>query len=229
MSSDRAPRVAIATSAALLLAVCVGCGPTGRSPSVKPNLVLISIDTLRADHVGAYGYSLPTTPQIDALAGDAVRFANASSQAPSTLLSHASIFTSRLPHQNGASIGRASRLTDSSISLAELLQARGYATASFNGGIQLDAVYGLDRGFDVYVSAHPYAARPQALAGPEDRLGHGVNQALAWLDGVGGPFFLFLHSYEIHHPYTPDPEDLALFERGLRRAAARPHLHRTAE
>jgi arylsulfatase A-like enzyme len=200
--------------ATLLLAAlaCARGEPEAAAP--RSNAILISIDTLRADHVGAYGHPLPTTPHIDALAADGLRVATCVAQAPITLASHASILTSLLPWHHGASIPLETRLADGVVTLAEVLAAHGWRTASWNGGIQLDAAYGLDRGFEVYESARPPDARAQVLVGPEDRLRHGVDRAIAWIESLGAagqraPFFVFLHSYEIHHPYTPDPEDMA--------------------
>lgn len=182
------------------------------APAARFNLILISIDTLRADHVGAYGYPLPTTPHIDAMAEHSLRMTSCVAHSPTTLASHASILTSLLPQHHGASIPRESRLAEDAVTLAEVLAGHGYRTASFNGGVQLDAAYGLDRGFDVYESARSHDALAQALTGDEDRLRHGVEGAIRWLDEAEGPFFVFLHSYEIHHPYTPDEEHLRLFE-----------------
>jgi len=200
---------------ALLLATLASLACAEReatAPEPRFNLILISIDTLRADHVGAYGYPLPTTPHIDAMAEHSVRFTSCVAHAPTTLASHASILTSLLPQHHGASISRESRLAQDAVPLAEVLAGHGYRTASFNGGIQLDAAYGLDRGFDVYESAKSHGALAQSLAGNEDRLRHGVERAIRWLDEAERPFFVFLHSYEIHHPYTPDAELLRLFE-----------------
>ncbi len=182
----------------------VGCGPND-----PPNVILISIDTLRADHVGASGYGAPTTTHVDRLARDSIVYRNAIAHAPTTLASHASILTSMLPTQHGASIARQSSLSAQVPTLAEVLAAEGYATASLNGGIQLDPIYGLDRGFDVYESVQPSDAAAQALEGPENRTSAVVAKAKTWIAGVQQPFFLFLHSYEIHHPYTPEPRHLA--------------------
>ena len=191
----------------------IACGaPEPSREAPRFNLVLISIDTLRADHVGAYGYPLPTTPHIDGLAQDGLRLSQCVAHAPMTLASHASLLTSLLPQHHGASIPRESRLSDDAVTLAEVLAEHGYHTASFNGGIQLDAAYGLDRGFDVYESTRAHDARAPALTGPEDRMRHVVERAIGWLNETPEPFFLFLHSYEIHHPYTPDAEHLRLFD-----------------
>ena len=200
---------------ALILATLASLACADREPTASEprfNLILISIDTLRADHVGAYGYPLPTTPHIDAMAEHSLRMTSCVAHAPTTLASHASILTSLLPHHHGASIPRESRLAEDAVTLAEVFAGHGYRTASFNGGIQLDAAYGLDRGFDVYESARSHDALAQSLTGDEDRLRHGVERTIHWLDEADGPFFVFLHSYEIHHPYTPGEEYLRLFE-----------------
>ena len=202
---------------ALILAALVSVACAERESTAPParfNLILISIDTLRSDHVGAYGYPLPTTPHIDAMAEHSLRMKSCVAHAPTTLASHASILTSLLPQHHGASIPRESRLSADAVPLAEVLAAHGYRTASFNGGVQLDAAYGLDRGFDVYESAKSHDALAQTLTGDEDRLRHGVERGIRWLDEAEGPFFVFLHSYEIHHPYTPDEEHLRLLETG---------------
>jgi arylsulfatase A-like enzyme len=203
------PRIAVLL-AALVSLTC--SERTGSPPAPRFNLILISIDTLRADHIGAYGYPLPTTPNIDAMAEDSLRMAECVAHAPMTLASHASLLTSLLPQHHGASIPRQSRLTEDAVTLAEVLAQHGYRTASFNGGIQLDAAYGLDRGFELYESTKPHDALAQALTGQEDRLRHSVERGIQWLDKTPQPFFLFLHSYEIHHPYTPDEEYLELFD-----------------
>ncbi|MEE2674649.1 MAG: sulfatase [Myxococcota bacterium] len=210
----RLPDVRLAALAVLLAALGSLACSESESPAPRFNLVLISIDTLRADHVGAYGYPLPTTPHIDALAEHSLRLVNCVAHAPTTLASHASLLTSLLPQHHGASISRQSRLAEGAETLAEVLAEHGYRNASFNGGVQLDAAYGLDRGFEIYESAKSHDALAQALTGPEDRLRHGVERAIHWLDDTQGPFFVFLHSYEIHHPYTPDAEHLRLFDAG---------------
>ena len=191
------------------LAVCVvvpslilGC-PSSRSPAGLPapttNVVLISIDTLRPDHLGCYGYEVPTSPHLDQFCEESVLFEQAIAQAPSTLHSHASIFSSLLPHHHGASWGAKTRLPDEAVTITEVLKAAGFATAGFAGGGQMDRVFGLDQGFDVYDQP-----------GQEHFLGT-VRRGIEWLDETPNrPFFLFLHSYEVHHPYTPSAEHLAM-------------------
>lgn len=157
-----------------------------------------------------------TTPHIDRLADDAIVFEQARAHASSTLTSHASLLTSLLPNHHGASVGQARGIATGVITLTEVLNVAGYKTASFNGGVQLDPIYALDRGFDVYESATPDTTDSSILAGPEHNTKARVDESLDWLDTVtaDAPFFLFLHTYEIHHPYTPPPDLLALFDDG---------------
>jgi len=114
------------------------------------NIVLISIDTLRADHLGSYGYSRNTSPQIDDFAGESILFENCQAQSVSTLASHASILTSQLLSHHGAYFTRGRRLPSHIPSIAAYLKSFGYKTASFNDGGQIAPEFGLDRGFDVY-------------------------------------------------------------------------------
>jgi arylsulfatase A-like enzyme len=188
--------------ACLALAAFVSCATPDdqvQRPAPTANVILISIDTLRPDHLGCYGYDVPTSPSLDQFCAEAVVFEQAIAQAPSTLHSHASIFSSLLPHHHGASWGAKTRLPDEAVTITEVLKAAGYATGAFTGGGQMDRVFGLDQGFDVY-------DRP----GPQ-RFLHTVRRGIEWLDTTTDrPFFLFLHSYEVHHPYEPSPEHLAL-------------------
>ena len=190
------------TLALLAGATIVGCSQP-EPPPTAPNILLISIDTLRADHLGCYGYEPPTSPEVDAFRRDAVLFATAIAQAPSTLHSHASILTSLLPHHHGASWGAKRRLADEVVSVAEVLQDAGYETAAFTGGGQMDKAFGLDQGFGTYdqPGVHTF-----------DKT---VERALGWLQKERqgtAPFFPFLHSYEPHHPYDPPADLLALFD-----------------
>ena len=192
--------------AAIALATSIACGPR---ETTRPNVLLVSIDTLRPDHLGCYGAPSSPSPAIDALCRESLVFDQAIAHAPSTLPSHASMLTSLLPQHHGASFSERRPLAEDHLSLAETLQAAGYRTASFNDGGQVGKVWGLDQGFDVYES------------GDSDRFAPIVERALGWLDrevvGEDAPFFLFLHTYEVHHPYTPAPEDVATLEerRGL--------------
>ena len=196
--------------AAAALAVLSGC----RRPPTTP-VILVSIDTLRPDHLGCYGYARPTSPNLDAFRKDAVLFRNAIAHAPSTLASHASILTSLLPPHHGGSISNSLAVPHEVKTLAEVLRGHGYATASFNGGMQLDAVYGLDQGFETYESVKPRGAAAESLVDSSDRFSYVVEQARGYLSRRGpGPVFLFLHTYEVHHPYSPDAADVEPFRDG---------------
>jgi arylsulfatase A-like enzyme len=121
------------------------------------------------------------------------------------------MFTSLLPPHHGASVLDRSAVTPGAPLLARVLRDAGFATASFNGGGQLHPVWGLDRGFDVYES---FAESEGDRLG-EDTFRERLAAAKGWIQGVRDePFFLFLHTYEVHHPYTPEPERLALMDSG---------------
>jgi arylsulfatase A-like enzyme len=173
-----------------------------KAPAADWNLLLISVDTLRPDHLSAYGYARETSPHLDALAADGVLFLSAIAQAPSTLPSHASLLTSLVPAHHGASLKAERALPDGVTTLAEVLRERGYATVAFHGGGQVAAEFGLAQGFDTY----------QAVEG---RFAQTVAAARGWLEASAGrPFFLFLHTYETHAPYRPELRHLDLFDDG---------------
>ncbi|MGD8896083.1 MAG: sulfatase [Acidobacteriota bacterium] len=194
----------------LMAATVAACGPGPRAEAPAPaeNVILVSIDTLRADRLGCYGRVPSFTPNIDAFREDAVLFELTIAQAPSTLSSHASLFTSLLPQHHGASIERRRSLAADHLTVAEVLRAEGFKTAAFHGGGQLDAVFGVGQGFDVWETP---GHRPGEAF--KDEFQPTVAAALSWLEQVGqDPFLLFVHTYENHHPYTPSPENLAAVE-----------------
>jgi arylsulfatase A-like enzyme len=175
-----------------------GLGSESRhSVCERCNVVLISIDTLRADHLGAYGYERPTTPRIDAFANRAVLFENAISQSAWTRPAHASMLTGLYPSEHGiiGVVGRPA-LPPSLPTLATVLKDNGYRTAAFTGGANLSSHFGYDRGFAVYRS-------------PGRRLEDGVSEAHAWLSGGTEPFLLFLHGFDVHRPYRALDADRA--------------------
>ncbi|HEY0784011.1 MAG TPA: sulfatase, partial [Thermoanaerobaculia bacterium] len=168
-----------------------------------PDVILISIDTLRADHLGCYGYRAPTSPNLDRFRADSVLFTSEYAQAPATLPSHASLSTSLLPQHHNANHGWQQPLPASCLTLTQVLRQSGYRTASFNDGGQLDAKFGLDHGFQLYRSLYG------------DSFGPIVDSAVGYMEGLAGqvqPMFLFLHTYEVHHPYTPTAANLARME-----------------
>lgn len=157
-----------------------------------PNILLISVDTLRADHLSCYGYHRPS-PNIDALAKDSVLFENTTSQAPWTTASHMSLFTSLYP-----TVHRVTHeaLSEVQTTLPVLLQKKGYQTAAFVEATALDPRFGFGRGFNQY---HRKSNDPSARANNE--------RVLQWLDQrkPANPFFLFVHYYDVHRKYQPPP------------------------
>lgn len=175
---------------------------------IPQNVFLITIDTLRADHVHCYGYDKIATPALDSLAHDGVRFSQAFTPSPLTNTSHTSILTGLLPSSHG--------VTDFGIPLAlsyptaaELFQRRGYHTAAFIGAIILDSkslAPGLDRGFDFYDNFPPHAD-PKTRWGRVERRGEDVvHHAEQWLSThPEGSHFVWVHLYDPHDPYEPPP------------------------
>ena len=192
-------------AAAIALASVASSLPTGCAPAEErpPNVVLISIDTLRADHVGSYGYARPTTPVLDSVAEEGVRFANAFSQSSWTLPAHASLMTSQYPHEHGA-VENNTRIKDAAVTLAEALQGAGYDTAAFVTWVYVGKLYGFDTGFadfteliekDDLMLAAGHGALP---AGPT------TDAAIEWLGRErDAPFFLFVHYFDPHMDYAP--------------------------
>jgi len=191
-----------------------------READVFPNapVVLICVDTLRADHLPAYGYKGVETPALDALARDSIVFENAVSQVPLTLPSHASLLTGLLPFQDGVRDNVGYRLEKSRTTLASLLKGRGYATGAAVSAFVLDHTTGISSGFDFYDDRVEASRAGQAI-GEVQRPGLETERILErWVSELPGgkPFFAFLHLYEPHSPYTP-PEPFS------GRYAARPY------
>jgi arylsulfatase A-like enzyme/Flp pilus assembly protein TadD len=170
-----------------------------------PNVLLITIDTLRADHVGCYGYKFPTTPHLDNLCRQGVRFTRAYTPAPITLPAHAALFTGMLPPQNQMRDFTNNRLPAGVPALAELLKNAGYQTGGFIGSMVLDSRFGLHRGFQTYGEDFDFNRLSEVnLDRTERKSSVVVDEALKWLEGVRGrPFFLWVHMYEPHDPYEP--------------------------
>jgi arylsulfatase A-like enzyme/Tfp pilus assembly protein PilF len=184
-----------------LLAACGLLGPAIR------NVLLISIDTLRADHVSSYGFPRRTTPHIDALAREGVLFRNVYSPAPVTLPAHCSMLTGTLPPVHGVRDNLHERLPDSSLTLAELLKARGFATGAVVSSFVLDRRFNLDQGFDSYEDRFEEVHKIGDVA---ERRGHETTRvATRWLERHARErFFLFVHYYDPHDGYAP-PEPFA--------------------
>ncbi len=191
---------------ALLAALLLFAGGAGGCRSEPPrNLVLISLDTLRADFLGSYGYERPTSPTLDALAREGVAFEAAISPAPWTLPAHASLLTGLYPSRHGTR-GEGQGLAAGVGTLAEWLAASGFDTAAFVNSHYLSERYGLQRGFATFRYAREFDAPP----GPSP-IG---DWAVAWLGAERRePFFLFLHFYDTHRDYAPLPRFERLFAR----------------
>lgn len=171
-----------------------------------PDIFLVTIDTLRADHVHCYGYDRIQTPALDQLAQQGVRFAQAFTPSPITNSSHTSILTGLLPSSHGVS-DFGVPLTAEHSTLAELLRQRGYHSAAFIGSVILDSkrlALGLDRGFDYYDNFPEHVAS-KSRWGRLERRGMQVEQhAESWLnDHPAGPHFTWVHFYDPHDPYEP--------------------------
>ena len=173
-----------------------------------PAIILISVDTLRADRVGCYGSKGIATPHIDRFAVGGTLFSQATSQVPLTLPSHVSMLTSTYPFANGIE-DNGEHLAPNAVTLAAALKANGYRTAAFVGGFVLERRFGLDRGFDVYDS--PFNSNLKSGADPGDikRFGQEVTgAAVRWLkDNSDDPLFLFVHLYDLHTPYVLPPSE----------------------
>ena len=202
----------------LALAVLVlsgaGCrgegGPSGFAPSHEgADILLITIDTLRADSVGFAGNSKVETPTLDRLAAAGRVFDDAHAHNVVTLPSHANILTGRYPYEHGVRENSGFVFAGKVPTLASLLREQGYATGAFVAAYPLDARFGLNAGFDVYDDSYPRGSNPAAFVVAERRGDQVVAAARAWWDGQRGKRrFLWVHLYDPHAAYTP-PEPFA--------------------
>ena len=185
----------------LLLLSAAACRQTPDGAQTKVNVVLVTLDTLRADHLGCYGYRPAHTPVLDAFASSGQVFENATTVSSNTLPSHAAILCGRHPRRigvprNGFEVPPGQR------SLAVLFKENGYRTAAIVSCSVLDATSGLRRGFDTYDDSFDIEEMDQS----QRRAPETVRRALAWLDkNAQAPFFLWVHLFDPHYPYTPPP------------------------
>jgi choline-sulfatase len=189
-----------------------GCGGSSPAPAPSPpppnDVLLITIDTARADRFSYTGSQGPGTPRIDALAREGVGFADAISPAPLTKPAHASVMTGRLPPSHGVRDNGAYRLPESETTLAEVLRNAGFTTGAFVGSQVLDARYGFNQGFATYDDKMP-ASGDSAVLSYAERPGEDVASAAErWLDAQhGGRVFAWVHLFDPHAPYRPpEPE-----------------------
>jgi arylsulfatase A-like enzyme len=175
------------------------------------HVLLISIDTLRADHLGYAGYGRETSPAIDRLAAQSQAFGNAFAQASSTLPSHASMFTSLYPSVHGAESKSRTPLSDDFVTLAEIFRDNGFRTGAFVEGGQLAALWNLDQGFEVYDVTASTGVMGEVWTA--DDLAGILAKATAWIqEHRHEPFFCFVHSYVVHMPYEPRPPYDTMFD-----------------
>jgi len=241
----RSSPLALAAMAVVLVVAAVGAtrgprgretgdGPSGTAKGTHPNVLLVVIDTLRADHLGCYGYARPTSPTIDAFAAHGTLFANAYALSSWTKPSTASLVTGRSPTEH-QTLSEEARLPDTEVTIAERLRTAGYRTALLSGNPWVTPEYGFDQGVDDFFSAYDERfarvtllmqalRRIQDLSGGRLRLYNRVkylvlgelsttardtilvDEALHWLAAPPRqPFFLYVHMMSPHHPYDPPP------------------------
>lgn len=178
---------------------------SGERPS-DLNLLLITLDTTRADAIGVYGSRDSRTPTIDRLAQSGVLFAHAVAPAPLTLPAHASLFTSKFPPGHGVRDNGGFVLEDSQTTLAERLKSNGFQTGGFVGAYVLDRRWGVGQGFDTYVDDFDLANTDASLAAAERPGNEVADSALKWLENAAqSRFFAWVHFYDAHSPYSPPP------------------------
>jgi arylsulfatase A-like enzyme len=194
---------------ATLLAAAAPVLHLGAAPGPPPapsHVLLVTLDTTRADHLSCYGHAVLTTPNIDRLAAEGVRFERASATIPLTGPGHASMLTGLLPREHGA-IRNGLRVLDAVPILPEILSVRGWRTAAFVSGWTLRApLSGLDRGFDLYDDEMTDRYDVVNNQRPGDAT---VDRALEWLEArASAPFFLWVHLFDPHAPYRKHGFDL---------------------
>ena len=200
----------------VLIAGSFGVAPD-RHPA--PNVILITIDTVRADHIGCYGAKNIQTPTLDSLARDGTVFERAISQVPLTWPSHAVILTGTYPFQNGVQDFTGQPLDERFLSVAQVFKQQGYATGAVVSAFVLDRSWGLARGFDFYDDAFaPETFQTKNIGLVDRKAGESVTRALRWLNknraqSSRRPFFFWLHLYDPHSPYDP-PEPFHTRYRG---------------
>jgi len=194
---------AFAVVIALVSGATVGCARHG-SVDPKAPIIIISIDTLRSDHLPAYGYSKIETPALDRFRADSILFERAYSQCPLTLVSHASVFTGLLPAEHGIRDNIGYKLDPKATTLAQLLKGHGYATGGAVSALVLSSGTGVQRGFDFWDDAIDNDPTFLSLARAQ-RSGDATREiAQKWIgEHKAQPFFFFFHIYEPHSPYEP--------------------------
>lgn len=205
---SRTLRLAAASAAVAVIAAGAWWWTASRKPR-SPNLILITIDTLRADHVGAYGATSGATPALDALAASGIRFDQVQSAVPLTGPSHATILTGQYPPAHGVRGNVVFTLGSKYPTLATVLKREGYQTGAFVGAYPVAAAFGFNQGFDTF--DEDFHETSPGESGAERRANEVADSALRWLESAAGaaagsrghPFFAWLHFYDPHAPYSP--------------------------
>ena len=192
----RAARTVLAAALALSSAAPLAAAPA------RPNLLLVTIDTLRPDRLGCYGSPYVKTPAIDRLAASGVVFGRAFAHTPLTLPSHADILLGTTPLRHGVHDNGNFKVPEDFPNLATFLKDNGFVTGAFIGAFPLDARFGLDRGFDVYDESYG-SGTGLDFQFVERKAEAVVASALTWLDGRTTPWFLWVHVFDPHQPYDP--------------------------
>jgi choline-sulfatase len=187
-----------------------------RRPGSRPNVLLVTIDTLRADRLGCYGDAAAATPTLDGLAARGVRFVTGLAHVPLTGPSHASILTGLTPLRHGMRDNGRFTLPSAVPTVAEAFRTAGYRTAAFVSGFPLDRRFGLGRGFDLYEDRLPHGNDRRRAPYVERTAEATTRVALQWLQGQPEPWFAWVHYFDPHAPYEP-PGELAT------RFASRPY------
>lgn len=192
----------------------LGALPSGVSRD-RLNLVVVTLDTTRADRIGAYGSKDVETPTFDGLAREGVLFEQAVAVAPLTLPVHSSMFTGKFPPEHGVRDNGGFFLGLEQLTLAEVLKSRGYRTGAFVGAYVLDSKWGINQGFDTYYDKFDLSeTRAVSLAAIQRPANEVIDQALPWIEQAkGSPFFTWIHLYDAHTPYRP-PEPFATRYKG---------------
>jgi arylsulfatase A-like enzyme/Flp pilus assembly protein TadD len=203
----------------LVLALALGCARREPVPPLQSghlrggNVLLVTIDTLRRDRLGAYGNGRGLTPTLDRLASSGVRYTHAFSHAPMTLPAHTSILTGRTPRTHGVHANGSFRLDEGIPTLATVLKGAGYRTGAFVGAFVLDARFGLSRGFDEYDDHYPHDPGAATFRVADRRAAEVVKAAGDWIrrpatgsEPPASPWFAWVHLFDPHTPYDAPAE-----------------------
>jgi choline-sulfatase len=215
---NKSRRQVLVALGVLVVATATACWFFVGRPSVAANplsLIIVTLDTTRADRMSAYGYRDVETPAFDRIAREGVLFENAVAAAPLTLPVHSSMFTGKFPPEHGVRDNGGFFLGSDQLTLAEILKSRGYRTGAFVAAYVLDSKWGLNQGFDTYYDKFDLSeSRSVSLGAIQRPANEVVDQALPWIEQAPGqPFFAWVHLYDAHSPYRP-PEPFATRYKG---------------